>query len=180
MMRTIIGILVIAAVATAGDFIWFTFGVRDRMAFGVIHGAVLLMTVGGVLGFRAGRVVPGLLVGAAAGVGGALTYYALGSVGRATAMGIAWASVWLLLALFDGLSLRKGPGRLAEILPRGLAAAVFSGLTFYVVIGILWGHEQAGSRNYLYQFLAWIVAWGPGILALTMPFPKGRSHAATR
>jgi len=177
MMKTFIGILVVAAVATAGDFIWFTFGVRDRMAFGVIHGAVLLMAVGGVLGFKAGRIVPGLLVGAASGVGGALAYYALGSVGRATAMGIAWASVWLFLALFDGLALRKGPGRLAEIVPRGLAAAISSGLTFYVVMGILWGHEQGVSRNYLYQFLAWIVAWGPGILALTTPFSKGRPHA---
>jgi hypothetical protein len=180
MIKSLIGVLVIAAVATAGDYVWFTFGVRDRMAFGVIHGAVLLMTVGGVLGVRAGRTVPGLLVGAASGLGGALTYYALGSVGRATAMGIAWAIVWLLLALCDGLALRKGPGRVAEIIPRGLAAAVSSGLTFYLVIGVLWGHEQAGNRNYLYQFLAWVVAWGPGILALTLPFPKGRPHAKAR
>jgi hypothetical protein len=176
-MRTFIGIIVVAAVATAGDFIWFTFGVRDRMAFGVIHGAVLLMAVGGVLGFRAGRLAPGLLVGAASGVGGALAYYALGAIGRTTAMSIAWASVWLFLALFDGLALRRGPGRVAEIVPRGLIAAAASGLTFYVVIGILWGHDQAGSRNYLYQFLAWTVAWGPGILALTTPFSKGRPHA---
>jgi hypothetical protein len=101
----------------------------------------------------------------------------LGAIGRTTAIGIAWASVWLFLALFDGLALRRGPGRVAEIVPRGLIAAAASGLTFYVVIGILWGHDQAGSRNYLYQFLAWTVAWGPGILALTTPFSKGRPHA---
>jgi hypothetical protein len=169
MMRTIIGILVIAAVATLGDSVWFEFGVRDRIAFGVIHGAVLLMTVGGVLGERARRFVPGLLVGAASGIGGALVYYLLGSIGRTSAMLVAWASVWILLAAFDGFVLRRG-GRVLEVLTRGLSAALLSGIAFYVVVGVLWGHESAAGRNYWHQFWAWVVAWAPGMLALTMPF----------
>ena len=170
MTKSLIGLAIIALVATIGDSIWFEFGLRDQIAFGVVHGAVLLMAVGGVLGERSGRVLPGLLMGAAAGIGGATVYYVLGSSTRIAAMLVAWVTVWILLSVFDGLILRRGSGRSVEIITRWLAAALLSGISFYMVVGILWGHESAGGRNYWRQFFAWVVAWGPGMLALTMPF----------
>ena len=50
MTAALVGVLVVAAVATAGDFIWYEFGVRHRAVVGVLHGAALLTSVGGVLG----------------------------------------------------------------------------------------------------------------------------------
>src|SRR4051812_12262778 len=103
MFKLLIGILVVAAVATAGDFIWFHFGVRHQMAVGVFHGAVLLMAVGGALGWPARNLKTGLVVGIVAGVGGALIYYALArSISGPTAMLMAWAAVWVLLGIGEG------------------------------------------------------------------------------
>jgi hypothetical protein len=46
----LIGIFVVAAVATLGDWVWYTFGVRHGMTAGLIHGALLLTVAGGALG----------------------------------------------------------------------------------------------------------------------------------
>jgi len=45
-MKAIAGIAVIAAAATLGDFIWYAVGVRHTMTAGILHGALLLATVG--------------------------------------------------------------------------------------------------------------------------------------
>ena len=71
-----VGIAIVAAAATFGDFIWYTVGVRHTMTAGILHGALLLTTVGGVLGLASGRVMKGLPIGTLAGIGGALSYYA--------------------------------------------------------------------------------------------------------
>ena len=77
MITIALGILVVALVSTGGDWVWYELGVRHRATAGILHGAVLLTAVGGVIGAAAGRVLRGLPLGAAAGVGGALVYYAL-------------------------------------------------------------------------------------------------------
>ena len=166
MIGLILGILIVAAVTTAGDYAWFEIGIRHRMIAGVIHGAVLLTTVGAVLGASVGRVLRGLPIGTAAGVGGAATFYALSGVARIGAMVAAWAVCWLILAVLDGRLLRQPPHGATGILVRGLAAAVLGGAAFSLVLDTVWGHESATGRNYLVQFLAWAVAWAPGILAI--------------
>ena len=45
-MKAIAGIAVIAAAAILGDFIWYAVGVRHTMTAGILHGALLLATVG--------------------------------------------------------------------------------------------------------------------------------------
>ncbi len=77
--------------------------------------------------------------------------------------------MWLIVALLDGRWLRA-PGRRSwgEIAVRGLLAAVVSGIAFYLVLNTLWGRPPSGGRNYLLQFAAWVVAWAPGLLALTL------------
>jgi hypothetical protein len=42
------------------------------------------------------------------------------------------------------------------------------------MLNTLWGRPPATGRNYFVQFAAWVVAWAPGLLALTM----GRSARA--
>jgi hypothetical protein len=172
-------IVVVAASATAADWIWYTFGVRHRLTTGVLHGALLLTVVGGALGALAGRWVKGLPIGAIAGVGGALVYYAIAAVLDRRPYGVAipaaWIVLWLLLSVLDGRWLRaptRRPWR--EVVVRGVIAAVLGGIAFFLVVGTLWASPPATGRNYAIQFLAWAFAWSPGILALSVP-RRGRS-----
>jgi hypothetical protein len=173
-MTTIVaGILAVALVATFGDFIWYHFGVRHRAVVGILHGAVLLMAVGGAFGVVAGRFVRGLPLGMTAGVGGALAYYAMTPLIGRSAMIASWVVVWLLLALLAGRILNRWS--IAEIAGRGLVAAIGSGIAFYLVVGLLWGRPHGAERNYLIQFAAWAFAWAPGMLALTLPSRRFRT-----
>jgi len=162
------GILVVAAVSTLGDFLWYELGTEDRVATGVLHGIVLLTTVGGVLGAAAGRLIAGLPLGMAAGLAGALSYYALVPVIGPAAMIVAWTALWVVLAVLDGKLLRRGARSAREVLVRGATAAVGSGLTFYLVVGTLWGRLPTSGQDYLVQLAAWAFAWAPGLLALTL------------
>lgn len=176
MLALITGILFVAAVATAGDYIWYEFGVRHRVLIGILHGAVLLMAVGGVVGLSARRIAAGLPIGAAAGIGGALTYYALDTATRGiVAMVAAWVICWLILAVGEGRLLQRPPRSWTEVVTRGVLASILAGVSFYAVVGLLWGRPPAGGRNYLVQFAAWTIAWAPGILALLV----GRSRDRT-
>jgi len=159
------GIAVVAAAATLGDFIWYTVGVRHTMAAGVIHGALLLSTVGVVLGVGAGRPLKGLPIGTLGGIGGALTYYLLILIfnGRTygTAIPASWMIMWLMLAALDGRWLRA-PNRRSwgEVAARGLIAAVVGGIAFALVMNVLWGRPPAGGRNYLSQWATWAARMG--------------------
>ncbi len=164
---TLLGILVVAVVSTLGDFVWYRFSVQHRMAFGVLHGIVLLAAVGGVLGAAAGRLVAGLPLGMAAGLGGALAYYGLAPLIGPTAVVAAWAVLWLLLAFLDGRVLQRGARSVREICARGLVAALLGGGAFALVVGTLWGRQVEGLRDYAVQLAAWAFAWAPGIVALT-------------
>ena len=176
---TIVGVVVVAAVATLGDFIWYTYGVRHTMIAGFIHGALLLTSVGAVLGAASGRALKGLPLGALAGIGGAASYYLLIVVmDRRTygpAIPGAWISMWLILAALDGRWLRAPQRRTwSAVAVRAVMAAVLSGVAFYLVLNTLWGRPPAGGRNYVVQFAAWALAWAPGLLALTF---DGRRRA---
>jgi hydroxyacylglutathione hydrolase len=169
---TFVGIVIVAAAATFGDFIWYTLGVRHTMTAGILHGALLLTTVGGVLGAATGRVVKGLPIGTLAGIGGALSYYGLVVVmdrrTYGTAIPAAWVIMWLLVAALDGRWLRAPFRRSwAEIAARGVVAAIAGGIAFALVVGTLWGRAPGGGRNYALQFAAWMFAWAPGLLAIT-------------
>ena len=172
-MKVGLGILGVALVATLGDYTWYTLNVRHSIAAGVVHGAVLLTAVGAVLGLDAGRVLKGLPIGTLSGVGGALVYYLLVAlVDRrtyGTAIPASWFAMWLIVALLDGRWLRAPQRRpWSEIATRGVLAAVLGGLAFFLVMNTLWGRPPATGRNYFVQYAAWVVAWAPGLLALTL------------
>jgi hypothetical protein len=180
-MKIVAGILGVALVATLADYTWYTLQVRHSITTGIIHGAVLLTAVGAVLGLDAGRVVKGLPIGTLSGVGGALIYYVLVAlVDRrtyGTAIPASWVGMWLLVAVLDGRWLRAPRRRpWGEIAIRGILAAVLSGIAFFLVMNTLWGRPPATGRNYFVQFVAWTVAWTPGLLALTL----GHSRADRR
>ena len=169
MIKLAFGILIVSAVATLGDYIWYEAGVRHRMVAGIIHGALQLMAVGGVLGWAAGRTAPGLAVGVGAGVLGALSYYAMAPAMGYPAMFISWMVVWILLAVGEGFLLQSARRPWLNTLARGAIAAVISGVAFYAISGTVWGPPPAGGRNYVKHFAAWLVAWAPGILAIGWP-----------
>jgi hypothetical protein len=177
-VRIAVGILGVALVATLADYTWYSLHIRHSITTGIIHGAVLLTTVGAVLGIDAGRVVKGLPIGALAGVGGALTYYLLIALVDGRTYGLAipasWVALWLIVAVLDGRWLRapeRRPWRVIAI--RGALAAVLSGVAFFMVMNTLWGRAPATGRNYAVQFAAWVVAWTPGLLALTVRQSSG-------
>ncbi len=166
------GILVVAAAATAADWIWYTFGVRHSVTAGLIHGALLLTVVGGALGAAAGQMLRGLPIGTLAGVAGALAYYAFASIGGGAygpAIPAAWVVMWLVLAMLEGRWLRAPMRRSwPSVAVRGLLAATISGIAFYLVLGTLWGAPPEGGRSYAFQLAAWAFAWAPGLLALSL------------
>jgi hypothetical protein len=182
-MRMVVGILGVALVATLADYTWYTLHVRHSITTGIAHGALLLTAVGAVLGLDAGRVLKGLPIGALAGIGGALTYYVLVAlVDRRTygsAIPASWVALWLIVAVLDGRWLRAPQRRpWPEIAIRGVLAALLSGVAFFMVMNTLWGRPPATGKNYGVQFVAWVVAWAPGLLALTLGrTPRGGRQA---
>lgn len=169
MIKAILGTLIVAGVSTASDYVWFEVGVRDTFWTGVATGAVILMAVGGVIGWTARKVGAGLWLGIVAGVLGALVYFAVQPpIGRTAAMMAAWASVWLAIAIGDARILRLPRRRWIEALGRGVLAAALSGIAFYLVVDAQWSHAPAGGRNYALQYARWLAAWAPGILALAL------------
>lgn len=172
MLRTlVVGVLVVAAIATFGDWAWAALGCHGMTA-GVVHGAVLLTAVGGVIGAASGHFFKGLPIGTLAGTGGALAYYALvaalGSRAESAAIPAAWVVTWLLMALLEGRWLAATRRSWPAIALRGTAAAGLSGVAFYLLLDTLWGAPPSGARDYAIQFAAWAGAWAPGLLALTL------------
>jgi hypothetical protein len=154
--------LFLGAVMTAGDFIWHQFGVRHTTVAGVLHGAVMCLCIGGILGARAGRLAMGLLAGPLVGVIAAGTFYALASTIGWGAMLPAWMLFWICFALLQHVFEKE---TLPKALGRGVVAAVLSGLAFYAISGI-WTNPARGGPNYVVHLLYWSFAFLPGFLTL--------------
>ncbi len=181
MHPSLIGAVLMALITTAGDYAWFEFGIKHNPIAGIIHGVVLMGSLGAFLGGLSRRIGLGALGGVVAGALGALTFYALWRVLGWGAMFAAWSLVWLGLAAFDGLVLRRaGAVNLRESLAhagsawivRGLIAAIAGGIAFYAVSSVWTAHEE--NPNYGWHFVAWLIAWWPGLAALTF----GRKNIA--
>ena len=163
-------VVFVAFVATLGDYIWFENNVRHTAIHGVVHGAALLLSVGLVLGHQTGKWARGAIGGVFAGVAGALAFYAVvGAAGYLGALIAAWVFMWIILAAV-GAWLRHELSQVSRWIVPGIAAAVGSGATFYLVSGIWTDHPE--TRNYLWHLAAWTIAWAPGILALTWTRPR--------
>lgn len=162
--------LFLGAVMTVGDFVWASFGVRHTMLSGVIHGAVMCLCIGGVIGARAGRLASGLAAGPLVGVLAAGAFYALAPTLRWGAMLPAWMLFWICFAVLQHMLAKE---TLKTALGRGVVAAVLSGLAFYAISGI-WTRPSPGGPNYVVHFASWSFAFLPGFLALFLRTPAPR------
>jgi hypothetical protein len=161
------GALVMAAVSTLGDAVWFELGVPHRTIYGLAHGGLLCLAIGLYLGVVFNRPRPGGGAGAAIGLVAAGTYYAVAPLTGYAAMFVIWMALWVLFAwLADRL--RGGRSDVSGLLVRGLVSAVASGLAFYAISGI-WLERPSGGRNYAVHFLSWTIAFFPAFAVLLYP-----------
>ena len=161
MFHALIASLLLGAVMTLGDFIWAALHLPHRVAYGLIHGAVMCLCLGLAVGVRAKRPFAAALDGPVIGVVAAASFYALAPALRWGAMFPAWMLLWMLFAL---LQRRLDPQEsLGPTLFRGVGAALLSGAAFYAISGIWTRHAQ---WSIALQFGAWSFAFVPGFAAL--------------
>lgn len=153
----------LGAVSTLGDFVWANWQLRHRMVYGLIHGAAICLCVGAMIGAHAGALATGAAAGPVVGLVAAGAFYLLAPALGYSAMFPAWMLFWLFFGALQGLL--TGDRRLAPAVARGLAAAVLSGIAFYLVSG-MWTRPPRGGPDYPVFFLKWTFAFLPGFLAL--------------
>jgi len=147
----------------AGDYLWAAMHIRHRVAYGLVHGAVMCLCLGIAIGVYTGRTAPATLAGPVIGVIAAGAFYLLAPWLRMTAMFPAWMLFWILFALLQQ-QLREGE-RIGSAAARGAVAAVVSGLAFYTISGI-WTGASHDAPVLAVRFGAWSFAFLPGFLAL--------------
>ena len=162
MLHAFVGAMFLGAVSTLGDFIWAAFHIRHRTGYGIVHGAIICLCVGAVIGWRARRLVAGIVAGPLIGVAAAGLFYVLAPFIRYSAMYPAWMFFWCCFALLQEQLTISRDYRFAAI--RGLASAVASAAAFYV-LGI-WTEPSVEPPNYLRIFINWSFAFLPGFVAL--------------
>jgi hypothetical protein len=172
MLDGLVAALVLAAASTFGDMLWEGLSLRHRMAYGLVHGALICLVIGAFIGWRAGAAAKGLAAGPAIGFLAAGVFYVLAPWMRYYAMFPAWMFFWLCFAALQKTLRREaswGPS-----IGRGAAAAVISGLAFYAISGI-WTNPPREGPNYLYNFVAWTIAFLPGFAALFAGMTRTRA-----
>jgi hypothetical protein len=165
MQVALISALFVALIATLADWVWAAQLLRHRMWYGVVHGGGLCLAIGLALGVPVRRPLTGAIGGIVAGVLGAASFYLLAPLMRYSAMFVAWCLLWIFIGYLDGPVLRRTGLRPALV--RGLAAAVLSGVAFYLVSG-MWTRWNPGSINYVDHYVRWTIAFLPGFLALRL------------
>jgi hypothetical protein len=153
--------LALAAVMTFGDFLWDARHIGHRVVYGVIHGAAMCLCLGLAVGIRARRPLPAAAAGPVIGAVGAVTFYVLAPAIRWGALFPAWMLLWILFALLQRRLDRRET--LGTAVSRGIAAALLSGLAFYLVSGMWTAH---GPLNLARNFASWTFAFLPGFLSL--------------
>jgi hypothetical protein len=167
---TLAGTVGLAAVSTAGDFIWARMIVQHRQVYGLIHGAVLFLCVGLILGAVANKRVLGALSGMAIGAAAAGSYYLLRPFAGRWLMFLLWFAVWIGLGAVYQFLRTEGAG-IGATVARGLVAAAASGAAFYLISGI-WRPNNPQGWGYAVHFGAWLLAYFPGFAALLVGRPQ--------
>ena len=162
MLDAFVGAVFLGAVSTLGDFIWAAFHIRHRTGYGIVHGAIICLCVGAVIGWRARRLVAGIVAGPLIGVAAAGLFYVLAPFIRYSAMYPAWMFFWCCFALLQEQLKISRDYRFAAI--RGLASAVASAAAFYALR--IWNEPSVEPPNYLRIFINWSFAFLPGFVAL--------------
>jgi hypothetical protein len=161
--HAVLSTVVVAAVATFGDWIWATYLSEHVAIAGMIHGALLCLAMGAMVARPHGRVVTGALAGIGIGLAAAALFYVLAPLLRYAAMFPAWFALWVLLAV---LKHKLAPGTpLRWAITRGIISGVASGMAFYLVSG-MWTRWNPQAIDYLDHGARWMFASAPGFLVL--------------
>ena len=160
--------LCLGVLSTFYDFLWAHFEVRHKAINGLVHGMTLLSVAGLVLAWPQRRLAAGLAGGATAGLLAAASFYAVLSAARVS-LGDRRGVDAAVAALRRARSVVAARAHREQrpVLIRGLAAAVLSGVAFYLVSG-MWTDHSA-PPNYLRNFASWTFAFFPGFAALLWP-----------
>ena len=163
MATALIGAIVLGVLSTFYDFLWAHFEVRHKAVNGLVHGMTLLSVAGLVLAWPTRRWLAGLLGGALTGLVGAASFYgAYPMLGYLNALVAAWMVMWIAFSTLATRLRRESVGTATAI--RGIAAAVLSGVAFYLVSGMWTDHST--PPNYLKNLASWTFAFFPGFAAL--------------
>jgi hypothetical protein len=163
---SLVASIFVAAVATAGDWVWASQLLRHKLLYGIAHGAGLCGAIGLALGAAHRRPFTGLAGGLVAGVLAAGSYYGFVFIPgfRRYAILAAWAVLWILLGYLDGPFLRGS--KVVGAVLRGVVAAAASGAAFYYVTAVNWTGWNPQRIDYVEHFWRWGVAFLPGFIAL--------------
>jgi len=171
MLHAVLAAVVLAAVMTAGDWLWAVFNIRHTMTAGLLHGALVCLFLGGAIGLREGRAAIGTLAGPIVGVLAAGVFYLLAPSMRLMAMFPAWMFFWICFALLQASMRDRRYRSYGAAIATGLVAAVLSGLAFYAISGI-WTRHDPGGPNYAWNLAAWTIAFLPGFVVLFWSRPR--------
>jgi hypothetical protein len=160
----LIGSLLLATLSTAADYVWFLDIPRHQVLSGSIHGAVLFAALGAYLGWRKGKLGIGLVGGLLSGVIAALSFYALAPIGGYNVMLVSWVLLWIMLAALQ--TYLDGRLDVAKAVGRGLITSIAAALGFAVVLFQLYRGWPPESFSVFRHFVAWSMAYLPGLYVL--------------
>jgi len=165
LLPALFGSLLLAAIATLGDFVWARFHIEHKPLFGLLHGGGLCLAIGLYLGALRGQAIRGAAAGVLIGFTAAASFYLLSMFMGYAAMFPCWMGLWAGFGLLHGRGLGEPRSSVSAAIVRGAIAAVGSGLAFYAISGI-WTERRPGGPDYAHNFLSWTIAFLPGFLAL--------------
>ena len=160
----LVGSLLLAVLSTAADYVWFLDIPRHQVSSGAIHGATLFAALGLYLGWRKGKALTGLAGGLVSGLIAALSFYALVPFGGYNMMLVSWLLLWIMLAALQ--THLDGRLDLARALGRGLITAIVAAIGFGVVLFELYRGWPPQSFSFFKHFVAWAMAYLPGLYVL--------------
>jgi hypothetical protein len=160
----LVGSLLLAALSTVADYVWFLDIPRHQVMSGSIHGASLFAALGAYLGWRKGKPGAGLVGGLLSGVVAALSFYALAPLGGYNMMLVSWLLLWIMLAALQ----THLDGRLdvAKAVGRGLVTAIVAAIGFGIVLFQLYRAWPPETFSVVRHFIAWSIAYLPGLYVL--------------
>lgn len=170
MRRALIAATVLGFASAVGDWIWARSLQDGAVAPAIVHGVLIFALLAGVLGWAVeSRGAVRRLLATLPGVGLVLAaaFYPLAyAIGYLGALLVTWLGMWMALAVLTEWAGGESPGSsvLRRALPRGILAAVGSGLAFWAVSG-MWT-DPAFEGGYVMRFALWTFAFFPGFAAL--------------
>jgi hypothetical protein len=160
----VVGSILLAALSTAADYVWFLGIPGHEVSSGAIHGSVLFAALGLYLGWRKGQALSGMVGGLASGLIAALSFYLLAPIGGYSMMLASWLILWILLATLQ--THLDGRLNLARGVARGVITAVAAAVGFGLVLFQLYKGWAPVTFPFFRHFAAWTIAYLPGLFVL--------------